>query len=73
MARNLKLWNHWIAELRDIAIKKKLKVELTENETRPMRKSEIKYLFDRSTMGEAFEEGQTPLEALENELDYWEP
>lgn len=75
MARNFKLWNHWIAEVRELALKKNLMRDDGEDGLSnliPLDRSDIKYLFDRATMYESFIDGQTPEEALSNELDYWE-
>ena len=73
MARNLKLFNHWIAEVRELALKKNLHKELESGKKVPLTKSDIKFLFDRGSFYGTFEDGAEPLEALENELDYWEP
>lgn len=72
MARNLKLFNHWIAELRDLAAKKNLRFVVDDNKTKPMSKSDIKYVFNLASMGEPFNEGLDPKEALENELECWD-
>lgn len=75
MARNYKLWNHWIAEVRELALKKNLMRDAGEDGLSnliPLDKSDIKYLFNRATMYESFIDEQTPEEALSNELAYWE-
>jgi len=73
--RNFKLWNHWIAEVRDIAKDNKVYFAETENENgqcKLMGKSHLKWYFGKDSMKEYFDEGMTPQEAFEEVISYWE-
>ncbi len=61
--RNLKLLNHWIAELRELAFER---LKANYNKTWIRRNLGI------DNFKEAFQNGETPEDALDNELDYWE-
>lgn len=52
--RNLKHFNHWIAEVRDLALKKGLRKELEQGKFEPLTKTDIKYLFDRGSFYDSF-------------------
>jgi signal recognition particle subunit SEC65 len=70
MKRNLKLLNHWIAELREIATKADLKIQETLDEKPyPITKNEIKKIFCINKFEVDFTEGLTPQQAFDNELD----
>jgi len=60
--------NHWIAELRKIAYKADLRED--DNET-PLTMESRKELFNKSNFSERFEDGLTPQEAFENEMECW--
>lgn len=66
MKRNLKNFNHWIAELRDIAVKLKV---YTEGSETPMSISEIKYHFNKFIFEDAFYDGLTPQQAFDEERE----
>lgn len=72
--RNFKIFNHFVAEVRDLASKKrpKLKVEVAPGEYKPLTKSGLHYLFQKSSLKDSFIEGLTPSDALEAELECWE-
>ncbi len=72
--RNLKNFNHWIAEIRELAKKHrpKLKAEVGEGEYRVLTKADIAYIFDKRTMKDSFNDDLTPDEALAAELECWE-
>jgi len=62
--RNLKLWNHWIADFRDIAIGV---FKYPDGEFLSMR--QIRTNFGKGMM-EYFKDGLTPEEAVYNEATY---
>lgn len=67
MARNLKLWNHWIAEVRDIAKENKCVYTYSEDKNgnpKLMGNSAIKWYFDKTSMENYFNDGLTPQEAF---------
>lgn len=72
--RNLKLFNHWIAEVRDIGLGVCYHADEENEDGTPlmMTKSDLKYTFDKSNMFEYFEEGKTPQEAFDEEVSNWE-
>lgn len=73
--RNYKLWNHWIAEVRDIAVANDCYFEGEEDsEGNPkyMTKTSVKYVFDKSLIGEYFKDGLSPQEAFELETSNWD-
>lgn len=67
--RNFKLFNHWIAELRDIARAKKVS---NEGEKQPMKEDQLKAVFSKENFLERFEDELTPEEAFIIEMDLWE-
>lgn len=70
--RNLKNFNHWIAELRDLATNYPVK-DLDEDtgETYPISLAGIKLIFNKESYEDDFKDGLTPDEAFENTLDGW--
>jgi hypothetical protein len=67
--RNLKNFNHWITELRDLA--RNLPVMELEDDgtTSPISKYGIKMIFNKSSFKDEFTDGLTPQEALDNEME----
>ncbi len=74
MKRNLKLWNHWIAEVREIALGICYHSESEDDEgnVKMMTKSDLKWYFDQANMLGYFIDGMTPQEAFELEVSTWE-
>jgi hypothetical protein len=71
MARNLKNFNHWIAELRQLA-KDFPVVDLEDDgSTHLISKVGIERIFNKQSFGDEFRDGLTPAEAFENEMDAW--
>lgn len=73
--RNLKLWNHWIAEVREIALENKVYFTETEDKDgnpRYATKTSVKNLFDKFLMFDYFKNGDSPQEAFELETSNWE-
>jgi len=66
--RNLKNINHWIAEVRDIAIKHKLKNE--DSDTLSIKA--ISSIFNKESLQQKFNDSLTPMEAFEEEIETWE-
>jgi len=66
--RNLKNFNYWIAELRDIAIKNKV---FAEGDDKPMNKQEVDYIFNKFNFEDRFLSGSTPQEAFDDETESW--
>lgn len=72
--RNFKLYNHWIAEVREIGLENKVYFTETEDEDGKPRyatKSSIKYLFDKGLMFDYFKDGHSPQEAFDLETSNW--
>ena len=72
--RNLKLWNHWIAEVRSIGLKNKVYFEDEEDKNgnpRMATKTTIRYIFDKCLMQDYFKQGISPQEAFELETSEW--
>jgi hypothetical protein len=65
---NYKLWNHWIAEVREIALGKILHADGTD----VMTKSDIRYLFNKALMGDYFKDGLSPQQAFDEEVSTWD-
>lgn len=73
--RNFKLWNHWIAEVRDLGLKAKVYFEDEEDSKgnpRYATKTTIKYIFDKALMYDYFENGETPGDAFFLETSSWD-
>jgi hypothetical protein len=69
--RNLKNFNHWIAELRDLARKFPV-VELEDDgSTTPISDYGIKLIFNKQSFNDEFRDGLTPQDAFDNEMDAW--
>ncbi len=69
--RNLKNFNHWIADLRDLARNFPV-VELEDDgATSPISEYGIKLTFNKSSFVDEFKDGLTPQEAFDNEMDVW--
>lgn len=73
MARNFKLWNHWIAEVREIALGQVHHSESDDDQgnVKLMSKTSLRWLFDKNLMLDYFKDGLTPQEAFEEEISYW--
>lgn len=69
--RNLKILNHWIAELRDLASQKQL-MFYADNKLHPFTRKDIEDFFCAHNFGDDFKEGLSPDEALSNEIECWE-
>lgn len=63
-----KNFNHWISELRALAIKAKV---FNEGDDEPMTKRQVDELFNKVNFKQQFEEGQTPEEAFQQEMEAW--
>lgn len=73
MQRNFKLWNHWIAEVREIAKENKCHFTDSDGDTlKLMGKNALKWYFGKDSMFDYFEDGLTPQEAFEEEISHWE-
>lgn len=72
--RNLKLFNHWIAEVREIALGKVYHADEEDDngEVIMMNKTDLKWVFSKETMSEYFDDGMTPQEAFDEEVGNWE-
>lgn len=64
--------NHWIAELRRIALAADLRTEVAKGEFKKMPKSERIKLFNKANFKDQFDSGYTPQEAFENEMEAWQ-
>lgn len=69
--RNLKNINHWIAELRDLAEKLPIHIE-SDNGYELATRSDINWIFTKSSMEDLFDQGLTPAEALKEETENWD-
>jgi hypothetical protein len=70
--RNLKNINHWIAELRELAINAKLfNYDEDTKEQFPMSKAEVYGIFNKRDYSEYFSNGDTPKEAFDLTMDEW--
>ncbi len=67
--RNLNNINHWIAELRDVAIRNVVHNEGEEGILMPLR--QINEIFNKGNFGERFEDGLTPQGAFDEEMEFW--
>jgi hypothetical protein len=65
MKRNLKNINHWIAELRDLAIKNKFPNGKTGI---PLTLKQVKIIFCKENWSESFYAGCSPKESIDLEL-----
>lgn len=73
--RNYKLWNHWIAEVRDIAVAAKVYFQdedFKNGKVRYATKTSIKYMFDKALMLDYFNDGLSPQEAFDEEVSTWD-
>jgi len=68
MKRNFKNFNHWLAEVRQIAIDSKKCRDLNG---KPMNKSQINWCFSKNTMQSHFDFNSSPKEAFEDEMQEW--
>jgi hypothetical protein len=69
--RNLKNFNHWIAEIRQLAIEFPVKDIDEDGITSNISKLGIKRIFNKSSFTDEFRDGLTPQEAFDNEMDAW--
>lgn len=72
--RNFKLWNHWIAEVREIGLKHKVYFKDEEDEKgnpRYATKSTIRFIFDKALMETYFKDNISPQEAFDLETAEW--
>lgn len=74
MARNLKLFNHWLADLREHALGRVYIQEEYNADGSPlmMTKSGIRRAFDAENMRPYFEEGLAPDDAFIEETGNWD-
>ena len=73
--RNLKLLNHWIAELRAYSAKRWKEYYDEDEDPRVYRrvtKQMIRDCFAKAIMEDYFKEGLTPSEAFHEEVSNWE-
>jgi len=68
MKRNFNNFNHWLAEVRQIALESKRCLNL---DGKPMTKDEINWCFSKNTMETYFNHNGTPQEAFEEEMQEW--
>ena len=66
--KTLKNFNHWIYELRILAIKTQV---FSEGDDNPMSKKRINELFNKENFRQQFEEGESPEQAFNNEIESW--
>ena len=66
--RNLKLFNHWLAELRDIARAKKV---YNEGDDKPMTEQQLKTVFNPVNFRYDFDAGLTPQQTFDKEMELW--
>jgi hypothetical protein len=64
----LKNFNHWISELRALAIKAKV---YNEGDDKPMTQKQVNELFNKERFSEQFNNGLTPDEAFQEEMELW--
>ena len=70
--RNLKNFNHWIAELRDIARKNKVyDYDEDTGESFLMSEEGIKITFNKLIYEDSFKDGDTPQEAFDFTMQFW--
>lgn len=67
MKRNFKNINHWLAEVRDIAIKN----EVRTPEGKIMTYNEVSWFISKNSIEDYFNDGLTPQEAFEEEMQNW--
>jgi hypothetical protein len=71
--RNLKIFNHWIAELRNIARRNKVcNYDEDTQESIPMTEDAIKQVFSKLIYDESFSSGDTPQEAFDFTMQMWD-
>lgn len=71
--RNLKNMNHWLAELREIAIRANLfNYDEDTKEQAPMTKTEVFSIFTKRDYQEYFENGDSPQETFDLTMDGWQ-
>lgn len=66
--KTLKNFNHWISELRALAIKAKV---YNEGDDQPMTQKQVNELFNKERFREQFNNGLTPDEAFQEEMELW--
>ena len=66
--KTIKNFNHWISDLRALAIKAKV---FNEGDDEPMTQKQVNELFNKKNFKQQFDEGQTPEEAFQNEMEAW--
>ena len=69
--RNLNNFNHWIAELRDLARKLPVMDLEDDNTTHLISEIGIKRIFNKQSFANEFRDGLSPKEAFDNEMDAW--
>jgi hypothetical protein len=70
--RNLKNFNHWITEIRDLAIHNKVSnYDEDTKQQQLMTISDIKRVFNKNAYEDDFKDGLTPEDAFENTMDGW--
>ena len=66
--KTLKNFNHWISELRALAIQAKV---YDEGDDKPMTQKQVNELFNKERFKEQFDKGLTPDEAFQEEMEAW--
>lgn len=66
--KNLKNFNHWISEVRALAIEAKV---FNEGDEKPMTKKQVYELFNQSNFVGRFMSKMTPKEAFDDEMEAW--
>ncbi len=66
--KTLKNFNHWISELRALAIKAKV---YNEGDDQPMTQKQVNELFNKERFREQFNNGLTPDKAFQEEMELW--
>jgi hypothetical protein len=66
--RNFNNFNHWLAEVRDIARKAKVR---NEESDKPMSDAQLRLAFNKTTMDCYYSTMASPQEAFNEEMDRW--
>jgi hypothetical protein len=69
--RNLKNFNHWVAELRDLARNYPVMDIEDDGTTSKISNYGITLIFNKGSFINEFRDGLTPQEAFDNEMDAW--
>lgn len=66
--KTIKNFNHWISDLRKLAIQANV---INEGDDEPLTQKQVNELFNKQNFKQQFNEGKTPEEAFQNEIDGW--